>query len=377
MTVEVRFEFEINPSLLHRRSYTPSEKYLCCSFLNQKLEWQFRAIWFEGENQDYGCSIWLCAASPFPDFLKRNSTYSLEVRDCEALLTDKSKVYSTEVWHEHLLYIHGQEKDKISPKYRASLQVSIAIQLANVPYATVSSSPGLGIQSLYNEKASSDVEIQCGHLTVNVHKNILAAHSETLRKAFSFTVTPSTAGTLETAEKPATPGMPATPGTPATPRTLATAGTAKSKGIATEATTSTSAGAVATAGCPQQQGQVYKIDETRVKPHVLKIILQWMYMFNIKDLSYTNDILEAAEYLQMSRLKDTCQLMLMDELDMANCLQSLNTGYKYNLKELQRKSCEVYMKHKSEVLEVTRNVETIVKDVPDEVQDILGLKTGN
>ncbi len=64
---------------------------------------------------------------------------------------------------------------------------------------------------------------------------------------------------------------------------------------------------------------------------------------------------------------------------MENCLQSLNTGYKYNLKELQRKSCEVYIKNKSKVLEVNRNVliHTIVKDVPDEVQDILGLKTGN
>ena len=62
---------------------------------------------------------------------------------------------------------------------------------------------------------------------------------------------------------------------------------------------------------------------------------------------------------------------------MDNCLESLNTGYKYNLKELQRKSCEVYMKNKSKVLEVTKNVETIVKDVPDEVQDILGLKIEN
>ncbi len=149
-------------------------------------------------------------------------------------------------------------------------------------------------------------------------------------------------------------------------------------GIATEATTSTSAGAVATAGCHQQQCQVYKIDEKRVKPHVLTILLQWMYMFNIKkDFCTTNDILEAAEYLQMSRLKDTCQLMLIEKLNMDNCLQSLNTGYKYNLKELQRKSCEVYIKNKSEVLEVTKNVETIVKDVPDEVQDILGLKIEN
>ncbi len=141
------------------------------------------------------------------------STYSLEVKDGEALLTDKRTLYRTDQFNDHLLYIHGQEKDKISPKYRASLQVSIAIQLNDVPYATVNSYPGLGIQSLYDEKASSDVEIQCGHLTVNVHKNILAAHSETLRKAFSFTQTPSTAaGVLETARKPATPGMPATPG---------------------------------------------------------------------------------------------------------------------------------------------------------------------
>jgi hypothetical protein len=367
MTVEVRFEFEIKSSQRYGR-FTPNEKSLCRSFLNQRLEWKFSADWFKRENQDYGCTIRLDAASPFPDFLKRNSTYSLEVRDGEALLTDKGKVYRIGESYDHLLYIHGQEKDKISPKYLASLQVSIAIQLTDVPYATVSSYPALGIQSLYNEKASSDVEIQCGHLTMNVHKNILAAHSETLRKAFSFTETPSTAGVLETAGGPATPGMPATPGT------LATAGTSKSKGIATEATTSRSAGAEATAGCPQQQGQVYKIDEKCVQPRVLHIILQWMYLFTIKDLSYTNDLLEAAEYLQMSRLKDTCHMILMDELNMANCLESLNTGYKYNLKELQRKSCEVYMKNKSKVLEVTRNVETIVQDVPDEVQDILGLK---
>jgi len=371
--MEVRFEFEINPSQGQRYYRTPSEKYLCRSFLNQKLEWMFRADWFERENQDYGCRISLNAAYPFPNFLKRESTYSLEVKDGEALLTDKITLYHTDQLNDHLLYIHGQEKDKTSPKYRASLQVSIAIQLADVPYATVSSSPGLGIQSLYNEKASSDVQIQCGHLTVNVHKNILAAHSETLRKAFSFTETPSTAGVLETAGEPATPGM------PATARTPETAGTAKSKGIATEATTSTSAGAVATAGCPQQQCQVYKIDEKRVQPHVLTILLQWMYMFNIKDLSYTNDLLEAAEYLQMSRLKDTCHLMLIDELNMDNCLKMLNTGYKYNLKELQRKSCEVYMKHKSKVLEVNRNVliHTVVKDVPDVMQDILGLKIEN
>ncbi len=371
MTVEVRFEFEVNPSLLHRRSYKPSEKYLCRSFLNQKLEWKFLSNWFEQENQDYGCSILLYAAYPFPDFLKSKSTYSLEVRDGEALLTDKSKVYWPGVSYDHLLFIHGQENAKISPKYLERLQVSIAIQLADVPYVTVNSYPGLGIQSLFNEKASSDVEIQCGYLTVNVHKNILAAHSETLRKAFSFTVTLSTARVLETVGEPATPGMPATARTPETPGML------KSMGIATEATTSTSAGAEATAGCPQQQGQVYKIDEKHVQPHVLGIILRWMYLFTIKDLSYTNDLLEAAEYLQMSRLKDTCHLMLIDELNMDNCLKMLNTGYKYNLKELQKKSCEVYMKHKSEALEETRKEETIVKDVPDEVREILGLKIEN
>ncbi len=109
------------------------KKSLCRSFLNQKLKWQFRADWFERENQDYGCSIWLCAAYQFPDFLKSVSTYSLEVRDGEALLTDKGKVYWIGESYDHLLYIHGQEKDKISPKYRASLQVSIAIQLADVP----------------------------------------------------------------------------------------------------------------------------------------------------------------------------------------------------------------------------------------------------
>jgi hypothetical protein len=53
------------------------------------------------------------------------------------------------------------------------------------------------------------------------------------------------------------------------------------------------------------------------------------------------DLLDAAEYFQVSGLKDVCAHQLIATITARNCLELLSTAYKYNLKQLKKLTAEI------------------------------------
>jgi BTB/POZ domain len=47
-------------------------------------------------------------------------------------------------------------------------------------------------------------------------------------------------------------------------------------------------------------------------------------------------LLEAAEYFQIAGLKEVCSRLLIETISMENCLELLNTTYKYDLQQLMK-----------------------------------------
>jgi hypothetical protein len=165
---------------------------------------------------------------------------------------------------------------------------------------------------LYNAE-TADAEIKCGGKVANVHKTIVAAHSGTLR--------------LE----------------------------------------------LANSTCHVKDRLA--IAEEHIKPTVFDDVFKWMYLHHIENAEgKVEDLLEAAEYLQIAGLKETCSLILMADLNKENCLKMLNTAYKYNIKNLKQRCNEVFVANKKEILETTKNMTAVVSHVPALVVELLGLE---
>jgi hypothetical protein len=175
---------------------------------------------------------------------------------------------------------------------------------------------GQTVKRLYNAD-SADVEVHCEeNLVIKAHKTILAAHSKTLHRVLANT------------------------------------------------------------SCNFGEGkrEVIKITEEHIKPAILTDVIKWMYLHNIEDAAEkVGDLLAAADHLQIAGLKETCGQLLIADLNQKNCLEMLNTAYKYNIKNLKQRCNEVFVANKKEILETTQDLKTLIANVPDLVVELLGL----
>jgi hypothetical protein len=170
------------------------------------------------------------------------------------------------------------------------------------------------VRQLYNDESTGDVELHCGTLVIKAHKAVLGLHSETLRVAF---------GNL---------------------------------------------------GCIEGQTGVYKIAEQHMKPEILEDVVKWMYVHSIENpQDKMLDLLEAAEYLQIDGIKETCGRQLADRVSVKECLQMLDLAFKYNMKGLMRECNDFFVINRKEVLAKTENLVVVVSNIPSLVLDHLGI----
>ena len=109
------------------------------------------------------------------NFLETNS-YSLNLEWQEASIPGSLSINTVYrcVFHRHLSF----------SRYNFCLTVRLAA--GETHCQTVARGlPGHNISRLYNSDNLSDVVVRCGDMKVKAHKNILAAHSDTLRTVFS------------------------------------------------------------------------------------------------------------------------------------------------------------------------------------------------
>jgi hypothetical protein len=67
-----------------------------------------------------------------------------------------------------------------------------------------------------------------------------------------------------------------------------------------------------------------------------------MYLWNLNSSAdKMPGLLEAAEYFQIATLKKYCSRHLVRKLSVDNCLEMLDTAYKYNMKDLKRLSADL------------------------------------
>ena len=121
---------------------------------------------------------------------------------------------------------------------------------------------------------------------------------------------------------------------------------------------------------------VYTISEEHMSPEILEDVLKWMYLQSIDDApAKVADLLDAAEYFQVEGLKEICSQMLIRTLDVNNCLQMLDTGYKYNLKQLKKLATDILVPNRREVLdEVQDNLADVTGNIPQGVRELLGIE---
>ena len=180
-----------------------------------------------------------------------------------------------------------------------------------VPAASL---PGRIISQLYNNATLSDVVIKCGSLAVKAHKTILAAQSATLRAAFSGH---------------------------------------SSYGV---------------------KAGIYTIKEADMCPYILQDVLQWMYLRPIANAAdKVDELLEAADFLQMAALKEACSRILIQQLDVHNCLLTLNTAFVYNLATVKWPANELFIYNRQAVLAQNPNWAEVLVDVPQTALEMLGL----
>ena len=113
-----------------------------------------------------------------------------------------------------------------------------------------------------------------------------------------------------------------------------------------------------------------------MSPEILEDVLKWMYLQSIDDApAKVADLLDAAEYFLVEGLKEICSQMLIRTLDVNNCLQMLDTGYKYNLKQLKKLATDILVPNRREVLdEVQDNLADVTGNIPQGVRELLGIE---
>ena len=165
------------------------------------------------------------------------------------------------------------------------LRFVIMMRLAGgeVMPSSYSRMPINSISQLYDNADHADVELRCGSdLVIKAHRAILAAHSDTLRAAFS------------------------------------------SRNYVEGVT------------------GVYTIAAEHMSPAIFQAVIQWMYLreINIAD-DIVIDLLVAADYFQIAGLKAVCADVLIRELRVDNCLELLDMAYKYNIGDLKRPASDL------------------------------------
>jgi hypothetical protein len=87
------------------------------------------------------------------------------------------------------------------------------------------------------------------------------------------------------------------------------------------------------------------------------------------------DLLEAADYFQMVGLKEMCGRLLIDTISVDNCLELLNTAFKYSIKNLKKNCNDFFVVNRSEVLARTSgNLSEVVGSLPPMALELLGIE---
>ena len=123
---------------------------------------------------------------------------------------------------------------------------------------------------------------------------------------------------------------------------------------------------------------VYTVKKEHMSPEILEDVIKWMYLQSIDDApKKVADLLQAAEYFQIEGLKEICSQMLIRTLNVTNCLQLLDTAYKYNLKQLKKLANDILVPNRRHVMvEVQKNLAdvTSISNIPPCVLELLGIE---
>ena len=104
-------------------------------------------------------------------------------------------------------------------------------------------------------------------------------------------------------------------------------------------------------------------------------IIKWMYMHDIENAGEkVEDLLAAADYLQVAGLKEMCGRMLIETISADNCLQLLNTAFKYDVKNLKNPCVVVFLNNKTKVLAKTKHLANTVSHVSPSGLEMLGIE---
>ena len=190
------------------------------------------------------------------------------------------------------------------------LGIAIKIQLVGGEVTGLTSS-----SRLYNTKELSDVEVKCGDWVISAHRNVLSVHSDTLRTVFS------------------------------SPRFV------------------------------EGKTGVYTVKKEHMSPEILEDVVKWMYQQSIDDApEKVADLLDAAEYFQIEGLKEICSQMLTRTLSVTNCLQLLDTAFKYNLKQLKKLATDILVPNRLQVLDKIQNLADVTRNIPPSALEMLEIE---
>ena len=112
-----------------------------------------------------------------------------------------------------------------------------------------------------------------------------------------------------------------------------------------------------------------------MSPEILEDVVKWMYQHSIDDTpEKVADLLEAAEYFQIEGLKEICSQMLTRTLSVTNCLQLLDTAFKYNLKQLKKLATDILVPNRLQVLDKIQNLADVTRNIPPSALEMLGIE---
>ena len=82
----------------------------------------------------------------------------------------------------------------------------------------------------------------------------------------------------------------------------------------------------------------------------------------------------AADYLQVTGLKKMCGRLMIDMINVENCLELLDTAFKYDIKNLKSPCADFFVTNRKEVLEKTENLAEAVSNISPVGLELLGIK---
>ena len=253
----------------------------------------------------------------------RTISYTLILKNTDRDEGKKDKCYDLKANKSYRCIFKFGKRGEIAYNKRLRFCLNIKLESIDLPGSAEGCITPAGnitrpidtVSGLYNNADLSDVEIQCGDLMVKAHKNILVAHSETFRTAFNNT------------------------------------------------------------NYVEGKTGVYRIAEEHLNPATLQNVLKWMYLIPVKiTTEKVVGMLEAAEYFQMGTLKEMCENILISQLNVENCLFSLDLAYKFNIKLLKRQAADLLFHNRWHVMSRAKNLDAVIGNIPQDVRDLLGIE---